>query len=220
MLNAANTFTGDTVVTNGVLGGSGSVAGNLVMLDGTNSPGMGVGTFTVAGNATLAGTTFMELNPGATPKNDQLSVGGTITGGGTLLVEFLPGAAAPSAGEVFQLFNKGVTGFTNINLPDLSSYGALAWDTNNLAVNGSIAVVGTVPPNIGNVGMTGSTFTFSGTGGTAGATYYIVTSPDVTAPMASWVPVETNVFGPGGTFSFSTNLTGAGPQAFFRLQIP
>jgi hypothetical protein len=97
----------------------------------------------------------------------------------------------------------------------------MSWDTSNLAVNGSLKVNGTpAPPSIGTVSLSGGSFVFSGTGGTEGGTYYVVSSPNVAAPMPSWTPIATNVFGTGGSFSFSTNLLGGAPEAFFRLRVP
>ena len=145
ILNGINTYTGDTTVTNGTLGGTGVIAGNLVMLGGTNSPGMSVGTLTVNGTATLAGTTLMELDRSLSPNSDRLVVGGTLAFGGILQVVLGAGAPAPQAGDVYQLFNKGSgSAFAAISLPNLSGLpGGLAWDTTKLAVNGTISVTGT-----------------------------------------------------------------------------
>ena len=91
----------------------------------------------------------------------------------------------------------------------------------NLLLNGSVKVNGTLaPPTIGPVTLSGGNFTFSGTGGVEGNAYYVVTSPNVAAPLASWSPVASNVFGSGGTFSFTTNLAGSAAAAFFRLRVP
>ncbi len=223
LLNGTNTCTGVTTVTNGTLGGNGVIAGDLVMLGGTNSPGMGIGTLTVNGAATLAGTTLMELNRSLVPNSDRLVVGGTLTFGGVLQVILGAGAPAPQAGDVYQLFNKGSgSAFTAINLPNLSGLpGGLTWDTSNLMVNGTIAVQGAVaPPTIGSVSLSGGDFLFSGTGGVEGSTYYVVTSPNVEAPLAGWSVAASNVFGPGGSFSYTTNITGGAPKAFFRLLVP
>jgi len=223
LLNATNTYTGDTTVTNGTISGMGVLAGNLVMLGGTNSPGMGIGTLTVHGAATLAGTTLMELNRSLSPNSDRLVVGGTLTFGGVLQVVLGAGAPAPQAGDVYQLFNKGSgSTFAAINLPNLSGLpGGLTWDTSNLMVNGTIAVQGAVaPPTIGAVSLSGGDFLFSGTGGVEGSSYYVVTSPNVEAPLAGWSVAASNVFGPGGSFSYTTNITGGAPKAFFRLLVP
>lgn len=219
-LNGANTYAGDTTVTNGTLGGSGSITGNLVMLGGTNSPGMGVGTFTVGGNAKLAGATLMELNGNLSPNSDRLVVNGTLTFGGVLQVVLGAGAPAPQVGDVYQLFNKGsASSFSAISLPALS--GGRTWVTTNLTANGSISVVGPAnPPTISSVSVSGNNFIFSGTGGTAGNSYAVIASTDLSLPIASWTPLSTNVFGLGGTFSFTNAMNSSMPVRFYRLRVP
>jgi hypothetical protein len=152
-----------------------------------------------------------------------LVVGGTLAFGGILQVVLAPGAAAPQAGDIYQLFNKGSSSeFTAISLPSLTGLpGGLTWDTSKLTVDGTISVAGAIaPPTIGSVSLSGGIFGFSGTGGTEGSSYHVLSSPDVAAALATWVPVASNVFGPGGSFSFTTNIVGGSPKAFFRLVIP
>jgi len=190
------------------------------MLGGPNSPGMSIGTLTVNGNVTLAGTTLMELDRSQSPNSDRLVAGGTLAFAGTLRVVLGPGAPAPQGGDVYQLFNKGSgSTFSAVSLPSLT--GGMTWDTSKLGVNGTISVIGTTAPTtIGSVSVSSGTFGFSGTGGTEGSSYHVVSSPNVAAPLASWVPVASSVFGPGGTFSFSTNVVSSGPKAFFRVVTP
>jgi hypothetical protein len=142
--------------------------------------------------------------------------------GGALEVVLAPGAANPVAGEVFQLFGKaGAGSFTSVSLPDLSALpGGLSWNTNDLYVTGAISVVASAAPSIGAVALSGTDFIFSGTGGVEGATYYVLRSTNVAAPSSHWTPVATNVFGPGGVFSYTNAITPAVPESFFRLQIP
>ncbi len=222
-LNGVNTYPGDTTVTNGILGGFGVIAGNLIMLDGTNSPGVGIGTLTVNGSATLAGTTLMELNRSQSPNSDRLVVGGTLTKNGALTVVLGAGAPSPQAGDVYQLFNKGGSGtFAPITLPNLSALpGGLAWDTSNLNINGTITVTGTAtPPTISNVSVSGNNFVFSGTGGVEGGTYTVLSSTNIALPVANWTPIATNVFGQGGSFSYTNVINPATPATFFLLQVP
>jgi autotransporter-associated beta strand protein len=216
-LNGNNTYSGPTTVNDCVLAGSGSIQGDLnVYAPGSLAPGDGVGTFTVAGYVAVYGTNVMEVNRDLPQNSDRLVAGGTITV--NILKVVL--AAIPRPGDVYQLYNKGVS-VSEIDLPSLAGMpGNMSWDTSSLAVDGKLKVNGTaLPPDIGSVTLTGGTFTLSGSGGVEGATYHVVTSPNVAAPASSWVPVATNVFGPGGTFSFSTNVTDA-PEAFFRIKLP
>ena len=219
-LNGANNFAGDTTVTNGTVGGTGSLTGNLVMLGGTNSPGMSLGTFTVGGNATLAGTTLMELDRNQSPNSDRLVVTGALNFGGMLQVVLGAGAPAPHGGDADQLFNKAGAGtFTAISLPALS--GSLTWNTNDLAVNGSISVSGPPPPTIINsVYTSGNSLIFSGIGGVQGDPYVVVSSTNVALAMTNWTPLVTNSFGPGGTFNVTNNIDPSKKATFFRLSVP
>jgi fibronectin-binding autotransporter adhesin len=221
ILNGNNTYPGNTTVTNGTFGGYGTLAGNLIMLGGTNAPGWpGVGTLTVNGAVTLAGNTLMELNRSLSPNSDRIAVGGVLTFGGVLKVVLAAGAPSPQAGDVYQLFNKGSgAAFSSISLPSLAALpGNLAWDTTKLAVNGSISVSGS--PTISTISADGGVFAFSGTGGSQGSTYYVVMSTNAATALVSWQPVATNTFGPGGSFSYSTNIVGGVPKAFYRLLAP
>ena len=149
LLNGINTYSGSTTVSNGVLGGTGSIASPLTVVAGaTLSPGASVGTFTVSNNVTLNGTVLMELNTANSPGNcDLLVVTGTLTGGGTLVVTNIGPDIAN--GTKFTLFSKPVSGLT-VTLPaanpaNTSSY---VWN-NNIATDGSITLVsgGTINTN-------------------------------------------------------------------------
>jgi autotransporter-associated beta strand protein len=224
-LNGNNTYAGDTTVTNGTLGGIGTIAGNLTMLGGTNSPGAAagsLGTFTVNGNVALAGTTLMELNRTQSPNSDRLSAGGSLTFGGTLTVVLGPGAPAPQGGDVYQLFNKAGGGsFAAVNLPDLSALpGGLSWDTNNLSVNGSITVIGAAnPPTISGVHAEGGNLIFSGTGGVEGNSYFLLSTTNLSLHVTNWTVVSTNLFGVGGTFSCTNSISPSIPETFYLLQL-
>ncbi len=223
LLNGANTYAGDTVVTNGTLSGGGSIAGSLVMLGGTNSPGWGVGAFAVNGDATLAGTTWMELAPGQTPNSDSLRVGGSLFFGGELVVVLAPGASQPKAGDKYPLFSKGGSGaFAAVHLPDISGLpGGLSWNLDSLAVDGTLSVDGTATsPTIAATFLSGGDLIFTGDGGIEGGTYHVLSATNVTLPSIEWIPVGTNVFGPGGTFSVTNAVDPAALESFFRIAVP
>ena len=168
ILERTNTYTGPTAVSNGTLlvngslaskvtvysggtvGGTGTIRSNLIATaGGTVAPGSAssIGTLTVSGTVTNGGSILMKLNRGNAQTSDQLSCAKTITitGGGTLTVTNT--GPALQVGDTFQLFNQAVAGFTAINLPltDANNNRVYTW-TNRVAINGSIQVLTSVPP--------------------------------------------------------------------------
>lgn len=124
---------------------------------------------------------------------------------------------------MYPLFSKGGAGaFTAISLPDLSALpGGLSWNTNNLAVDGTLSVKGTVnPPSITTTWVSEGSLIFGGEGGVEAATYYVLSSTNVAAPTEEWLPIATNVFGAGGVFSVTNAINPNTPELFFRLLIP
>ncbi|NOS68581.1 MAG: hypothetical protein HOP33_01445 [Verrucomicrobia bacterium] len=174
LLTAANLFQGEAIISGGTLllnspgsigasgfpvtvqsgghfGGTGTINRNVsVQSGGFLEPGAGglnLGTLTVNGNLTLAGTTAMQLNRANSPSNDVIVVVNALAFGSTLTVSNTGPALV--AGNSFKLFSKPGTGtFSTVTLPALGA--GLAW-TNKLATDGSIAVMQTVnltPTNI------------------------------------------------------------------------
>jgi hypothetical protein len=151
--------TGSLLVSAGTLGGNGVINGTVTVSPGaTLAPGSSVGKLTVNGAVALNGITAMELSKsGATRTNDAVVGITTLTMGGTLNVT--TSGTALAGGDTFRLFNAASYAgiFAAVNLPTLAS--GLAWDTHNLAVNGTIAVVSTTAvslvPNIsgGNLNL-------------------------------------------------------------------
>jgi autotransporter-associated beta strand protein len=210
-----------TVAAGGTLGGGGLVLGPVtVQSGGVLAPGSGViGLLTVSNNITFSGgaTATMEIakNSGVTT-NDVLFASGTLTQGGTLVVTNT-GTDTLAAGDAFKLFNAGnfAGAFTNFTLPTLATN--LAWATNTLATNGTLAIVVSLPFRITNsvFAAVGKTFTLNGTG-TAGKNYVLLSATNLTAPV--WLPVLTNTADANGLFQFSDSQTTNFPQRFYRVQ--
>jgi autotransporter-associated beta strand protein len=125
------------------LKGNGRVIGNVSAAAGsTIEPGNGIGSLTILGNVGLGGTLTMELDRSAAQSSDRLvCAGGTVTGGGALVVTNIgPNLAF---GDIFRLFEVPVSGFAEITLPALPA--GLGW-TNGIAADGTIAVIAQVAP--------------------------------------------------------------------------
>jgi autotransporter-associated beta strand protein len=167
-LGGTNTYTGPTAISNGTLlvngsitspvtvysggivGGIGTLRSNLLANAGaTVAPGSptSIGTLTVSGTITNGGAILMKLNRTNSQTSDLLSSAKTIANisGGTLTVTNL--GPALQVGDSFQLFNQAVTGFAVTNLPvtDANNNLLYTW-TNRVAINGSIQVLTAIPP--------------------------------------------------------------------------
>jgi fibronectin-binding autotransporter adhesin len=200
--------------------GNGVVNGKLITSAGsTLSPGVsGVGMLTVSNAVTLGGTTVMELDPD-NATNDVLKSGGSIAFGGTLNLVNL-GASLPG-GSSFKLFNAvSYTGSFTINPPTPGP--GQTWDTSDLLASGTIKVVGggTTGPQFGGTVVADGNVIFSGSGGAAFGTYYVLAATNVALPLSSWTPIATNQFDANGNFTFTNSLDSSVPQQFFQLQLP
>jgi hypothetical protein len=60
----------------------------------------------------------------------------------------------------------------------------------------------------------------SGSGGTADTSYNVLTSTDVTQPLANWSLAGTGTFDSGGNFSFTNTVDTTIPSSFFIIQVP
>jgi autotransporter-associated beta strand protein len=210
------------------LGGFGVVTGLVQTAAGsTLAPGSSttVGQLTVlgiSGSNILNGVTMMKLNKGG-PTNDELSVSGSLVYGGTLALTNMSGNLA--AGDSFKLFSVGggASGaFATITplRPGFPAFG-LAWDTNNLTTNGTLAIISASvppPPVISAVTQSGNTLTISGTNGLANEPFIVLATTNLTLPLASWMPVATNAFDGSGHFSVALTIT-ITPQLFFTLSV-
>ncbi len=83
-------------------------------------------------------------------------------------------------------------------------------------------MVGPLPtrPRIARFAVNGANLELSGTNGTPGTAYYILTSTNVALPLANWTRVTTNQFDVKGGFGFTNAISSATPQRFYLLQLP
>ncbi len=147
-LDLVNLFDSFAVAPGQTLKGGGDVMG-AVRVDGTLAPGSdAIGELTFDSSLTLAGNAQFEINKtGLSLSADLATSSSLITFGGTLAVTSL--GSTLSLGDTFQLFSAPsyAGSFTAFALPALES--GLFWDTENLAVNGTLSVV----PEPASVGL-------------------------------------------------------------------
>ena len=207
LLNGVNTYTGSTTVSNGIFGGSGTLAGPVTLEAGTTlAPGASVGTLTINSDLTIGGNVAIEVDKSLAQSNDIVNVTGTLTktGAGTLTVANL--GPALQVGDKFTLFSQPLTGGASLTVT-----GAGATWQNDLATDGSITVLTAAPaqPTL-NYTQTGNNLQFTWTGGG-----YKLQSQTNNLNVGI-----NNVWGDypgGGTSPVNVTIDPTKPTVFFRL---
>ena len=210
-----------TVQYGGTLGGAGSVGGAVtVNSGGTLAPGTPLGVLIISNNLTLADGSQTQVQVQHSPlTNDAVKISGILTEGGTLVVTN-SGVAAFAAGDSFKLFSAvgGYAGeFSSVSLPALNP--GLYWNTARLAVDGSLTVVSSNPPATTGVNFSGGNLVWHGTGGTPNWNYYILSSTNLTLPLAQWTVAATNQFDAGGNFNCTNAANTSAPQQFYIIEV-
>jgi hypothetical protein len=224
------------------IAGTNSATGNLVVSNCTLAP-LGNATFqnsqlSVSNGATLDATALnVPLAIGnrialagnlvaAVNKTNftSLFVVGNMAYGGTLtLSNFGPALAY---GDTIKLFSaSNYSGAFSGIVPAAPGPG-LIWNTNLIAVDGTIFITSTnpaliTPPRITSARFVGGNFVAAGTNGNApGTFFYTLASTNLALPLTNWTVVSTNPFGPGGGFNFTNNLDAEKTRRFFILRLP
>ncbi|HXI72395.1 MAG TPA: hypothetical protein VNN22_18735, partial [Verrucomicrobiae bacterium] len=82
-----------------------------------------------------------------------------------------------------------------------------------------VSTIATPPaPVTIHVRFSGGNLSLSGTGGSAGATYYVVGSTNLAVPLALWPILSTNVFDGSGNFSNSVPVDVTRQAQFFGIK--
>lgn len=207
-LTAANTYSGLTRVNAGILAGTGSIAGPVTVASGGTIAvdASAIGTLTINNSLTLlpGSTTSVKITSGGFDKFAGLT---SVSFGGTLVVT---NTAGPG---VYKLFNIGGTG----NFSSIKVLPAGAGSFN--AATGELTITDK-PAAINSVTFSGGKLNISGSGGAANATYSLLTSTNVAAPLSAWTTNVVGTFDGNGLFTNSITPTSGEPTRFYLIKTP
>lgn len=213
-----------------ILGGTGVVQGVSVFAGGQVSPGLSPGHLTAGGGVLMSSGTFnVELNGLAAGTGyDRLTVGGTVTLGGALVVNL---GFAPNLSDSFMILEKigagAITG-TFSGLPEgaILNVGATALQITYTGGNGNDVVLTRVPsvaPVISGISaITPEKMQILGQG-VPGLSYVLEAAPHLNEPIP-WTAIATNAASGAGIYEFIEPYADNGsvlhPQRFFRVRWP
>jgi autotransporter-associated beta strand protein len=233
-LTGTNTFSGTTTISNGVLlvnnsaasgtgtnlvnvysgatlGGTGVISGPVTILtSGTLSPGSPQGTLTISNSLTLSAGSISSFSIGT--NSDRVAVKGNLTLGGTLNVTNLGGLAAGT--NTLFTYTGALAG--NLALGALPPGFRFVLNTNSA---GQVNLI-VAKPVITAVRMVSTNFVFAGTGGVATSIYFLLTSTNLTLPLANWTRLATNQFNSSGNFGLTNAMTAGKQNQFYLIQVP
>jgi len=226
-----------TVNSAGTLGGTGTIGGTVIV-NGTVSAGTSVGTLATGSQTWNGGATnrFEVSSATNTAGRDLVNITGTLdvqaTPGSKFTLKLVSMATTNTAGLVPD-FNRtnGYTWVVATASGGLLNFdaGKFAMDTSSfsnafsgafsVAVQGNNLVVNyTPPPTIISFGpLSGTSFplTFSAP---SGQSYTVLTSTNVTLPLANWTVLTSGTFGASPVIY--TNTTATNAQQFYRIKSP
>ncbi len=214
----------------GTVGAEASWSSSLNMtLTGSNGPV----TFDTAGNTiTLSGALSGKGGLTVTDSGTlELSGANTYTGSTTVNGATLQLDAAGSGSGGFYLANGAL-----LNLNYSGTYTVATCSTNGVALpagvytsgnlpafitgSGSLTVAAASPPVVNAPAISGGNLILTGSGGSPGGSYTLLTSTNLAMPLAAWATNSTGTFSGSGAFSNSIPVGQSQAAQFFRLRTP
>jgi len=214
-LAGTNTYTGTTLVSTGTLGSSGTIAGPVTVAAGATLAGDtgSIGVSYINNTLTLAAgsTTTMKVTPSS---GDEIEGLITVNYGGALVITNTSGTPL-AGGKTYQLFNAASAGTGNFSSITVLPGGTATFNpaTGFLTIGATSVTVNAPVYSGGNLILTGS-------GGSAGAGYTVLTTTNLLTPIANWTTNTTGVFSGTGAFSNSIPVIVTQPAQFFDVRVP
>jgi hypothetical protein len=213
-----------TLASGQTLAGVGAINGSLVVSPGAtvspsgtnsvngNTSTNAVGAVAASGNVTLNGNTVIKLD--GSGSNDMVQAGGNISYGGTLNLANISGSPL-AAGNSFKVFSAANYSGSFSSITPSTPGAGLAWDTTQLNTGVINVLVGSSGPVISSTKASGGNLIFSGTGGTASGTYYVLSTTNL---FKSWIIIATNSYDASGNFTVTNSIVPGVPLKFYRIE--
>jgi len=174
----------------------------LLVKDGALS--VGPNTFTVGGNPNAFATLVVLDTP-------------YVYQGGDLVMHFTHTGSDSGTVTIFDAATTSAPGYgTSFRAVSANSFAA----ANGTAANVIIVEIVFTPPITQTITRDGNQVIINGAGGSAGATYRILTTTNVALPVAQWTPIVTNQFSASGGFSYTNVIQPNTPARYFRVILP
>ena len=211
-----NAYTGTTLVSTGTLAGTGIIVGPVTVASGSAlAAGFhAIGTLTISNTLTFAAGSTSAMKLG-TSSFDQIAGLTSVAYNGALVVTNTTGGPL-TPNSTYQLFRASAPGTGNFTSVTILPAGTGTFNpaTGQLTITSSGALTFNAPKNSsGNIVLSGS-------GGTPGANYNLLTTTNLATPFTSWTTNSIGTFDGSGNFSASVPINPAQRAQFFRIGPP
>lgn len=161
----------------------------------------------------------MGLN--ATPANSNI---GLIWNSSVDATNYNLKRSTTSGGPYTTLVTTSSTNYTDssVAIGPIYYYVVSAVDSFGESTNSSqaSATISPAHPVIAATAFKGGSMVLSGSGGLSNSPYYVLSSTNLTLPVAQWAAIATNTFDNNGDFSFTNAPDPSIPEVFYLLETP
>ena len=120
-------------------------------------------------------------------------------------------------------YSPTITSDSNISVSFVPGTATSSWNatvvSGTLSAQVGFTVTAPAAVSISNTSLTSAgagMLVLSGTGGTPGNSYAVLSATNLVPPVV-WTPVVTNVFGADGNFGYTNPVSAGRPQLFLRI---
>jgi hypothetical protein len=208
---------------------NGTVRGNIFAGGGNSIVNLNGGTLVVSNNVGTTAVPLAAFNvanasvhlkvDGGVPAANVNVAAVSASGTTTITVDSVANVTAPTV--VHLLSYTGADPFANFALAPLPAgySGALVDNANSIDLSVNVSII-PLSPTIDTIQINGGEVILNGTNNSgAVGTYKVLTSTNLTVPLASWTVLTNGSFDTHGNFS-STNAIGSDNSRFYILQVP